>query len=289
MKKVDTIEEVLEYLETWNIERKELPVATDGVVIKVNSQQLQRDLGYTAKSPRWAIAYKFKAEQVSTDLLSVTFNVGRTGTVTPVANLKPVPLAGTIVKRATLHNADIIKNLDLHQGDRVFVEKGGEIIPKIINVDLSSRHPMSAPVEFITHCPECGTELIRNPGEAAYYCPNENGCPPQIKGKLEHFISRKAMDIDGLGAETVDLLYQNHLVNNVADLYELKMEDLVPLERMGTKSASRILESLEGSKTVPFARVLLLWESATWVKRWQRNWQKSWNRLNGSGKAPCRN
>jgi DNA ligase (NAD+) len=255
-KKVDTIEEVLEYLETWNVKRKELPVATDGVVIKVNSQQLQRDLGFTAKSPRWAIAYKFKAERVSTELLSVTFNVGRTGTVTPVANLKSVLLAGTTVKRATLHNADIIKNLDLHQGDLVYVEKGGEIIPKIISADLSSRHPMSLPVEFITHCPECGTELVRNPGEAAYYCPNENGCPPQIKGKLEHFISRRAMDIDGLGTETVDLLYQNKLVNNVADLYELKLEDLVPLERMGTKSALRILESLEISKTVPFERVL---------------------------------
>ncbi len=255
-KKVDTIEEVLDYLKTWNVKRKDLPVATDGVVIKVNSQQLQRDLGFTAKSPRWAIAYKFKAERVSTELLSVSFNVGRTGTVTPVANLKPVLLAGTIVKRATLHNADIIKNLGLHQGDQVYVEKGGEIIPKIISVELSSRHPMSTPVEFITHCPECGTELIRTPGEAAHYCPNENGCPPQIKGKLEHFISRKAMDIDGLGTETIDLLYQNKLVNNVADLFELKLEDLVHLERMGTKSASRILDSLEIAKTVPFERVL---------------------------------
>ena len=225
-------------------------------MIKVNSQQLQRDLGFTAKSPRWAIAYKFKAERASTELLSVTFNVGRTGAVTPVANLKPVLLAGTIVKRATLHNSDIIKNLDLHQGDQVYVEKGGEIIPKIISVELSSRHPMSKPVEFITRCPECGAELVRTPGEAAFYCPNENGCPPQIKGKLEHFIGRKAMDIDGLGSETVDLLYQNKLVNNVADLYELKLEDLVHLERMGTKSASRILESLEISKTVPFERVL---------------------------------
>lgn len=255
-KKVDTIEEVLEYLKIWNVKRKELPVATDGVVIKVNSQQLQRDLGFTAKSPRWAIAYKFKAERVSTELLSVTFNVGRTGAVTPVANLKPVLLAGTIVKRATLHNADVIKNLDLHEGDQVYVEKGGEIIPKIISVELSARHPMSTPVEFIAHCPECGAELVRTPGEAAFYCPNENGCPPQIKGKLEHFISRKAMDIDGLGSETVDLLYQNKLVNNVGDLYELRIEDLVHLERMGNKSASRILESLEISKTVPFERVL---------------------------------
>lgn len=255
-KKVDTIEEVLDYLKIWNVKRKELPVATDGVVIKVNSQQLQRDLGFTAKSPRWAIAYKFKAERVSTELLSVTFNVGRTGAVTPVANLKPVLLAGTIVKRATLHNADVIKNLDLHEGDQVYVEKGGEIIPKIISVELSARHPMSTPVEFITHCPECGAELVRTPGEAAFYCPNENGCPPQIKGKLEHFIGRRAMDIDGLGTETVDLLYQNKLVNNAADLYELKLEDLVHLERMGTKSASRILESLETSKTVPFERVL---------------------------------
>jgi DNA ligase (NAD+) len=255
-KKVNTIGEVLEYLKIWNVRRKDLPVATDGVVIKVNSQQLQRDLGFTAKSPRWAIAYKFKAERVSTELLSVTFNVGRTGAVTPVANLKPVLLAGTIVKRATLHNADVIKNLDLHEGDQVYVEKGGEIIPKIISVELSARHPMSTPVEFITRCPECGAELVRNPGEAAFYCPNENGCPPQIKGKLEHFISRKAMDIDGLGSETVDLLYQNKLINNLADLYELKLEDLVHLERMGTKSASRILESLETSKQVPFERVL---------------------------------
>ena len=254
--KCETIEEVLEYLKTWNIKRKDLPIATDGVVIKVNSQQLQRDLGFTAKSPRWAIAYKFKAERVVTTLLSVSYNVGRTGAVTPVANLKPVLIAGTTVKRATLHNADIVKNLDLHEGDLVFVEKGGEVIPKIISVDTSSRHPMSTPVEFITHCPECSTQLVRQPGEAAYYCPNENGCPPQIKGKLQHFIGRRAMNIDGLGIETVDLLYQNKLAYNVADLYELKLEDLVHLERMGTKSASKILESLEISKTVPFERVL---------------------------------
>ncbi len=254
--KCKSIDQVFDYLNEWNEKRKKLPVATDGVVIKINSLRIQRELGFTAKSPRWAIAYKFKAERASTTLKSVTYQVGRTGAVTPVANLEPVLLAGTKVKRATLHNADIVKSLDLHLGDKVFVEKGGEIIPKIISVDLSARHPMNPPVVFITRCPECNTELIRLEGEAAFYCPNENGCPPQIKGKLEHFISRKAMNIDGLGTETVDLLYQNHLVNDIADLYELKKEDLVQLERLGDKSASRILESLQNSRQVPFERVL---------------------------------
>lgn len=256
VRKCKSIDEVFDYLKEWNEKRKHLTVATDGVVIKINSQRIQRELGFTAKSPRWAIAYKFKAERVSTTLKSVSYQVGRTGAVTPVANLEPVLLAGTIVKRATLHNADIIKSLDLHQGDLVFVEKGGEIIPKIISVDLSARHPMNPPVDFITRCPECDTELVRQEGEAAFYCPNEEGCPPQIKGKLEHFISRKAMNIDGLGSETIDLLFQNKLIHDIADLYKLKLSDLIDLERMGEKSASRILESLEASKAVPFERVL---------------------------------
>ena len=256
IRKCKSIDEVFAFLTEWNEKRKELPVATDGVVIKINSQRIQRELGFTAKSPRWAIAYKFKAERVSTILKSVSYQVGRTGAVTPVANLEPVLLAGTVVKRATLHNADIIKSLDLHQDDLVFVEKGGEIIPKIISVDLNARHPLSPSVDFITRCPECGTELIRQEGEAAFYCPNEAGCPPQIKGKLEHFISRKAMNIDGLGSETIDLLFQNKLIYNIADLYELKMSDLKNLDRLGEKSASRILESLKISKSVPFERVL---------------------------------
>ena len=256
IRKCKSIEEVFAYLKEWSEKRKDLPVATDGVVIKINSQRIQRELGFTAKSPRWAIAYKFKAERVSTILKSVSYQVGRTGAVTPVANLEPVLLAGTIVKRATLHNADIIKNLDLHQGDLVFIEKGGEIIPKIISVDITARHPLSPSVDFITHCPECNTKLERQEGEAAFYCPNEDECPPQIKGKLEHFISRKAMNIDGLGSETIDLLFQNKLISNIADLYELKMNDLIHLERLGEKSALRILKSLETSKSVPFERVL---------------------------------
>lgn len=255
-RKCKTLQQVFDFLHQWNIERKELPVATDGVVIKINSTSLQRELGFTAKSPRWAIAYKFKAERVSTALLSVSYQVGRTGAITPVANLEPVLLAGTVVKRATLHNADVIQNLDLHQNDQVFVEKGGEIIPKIISVDHSARHPMSDPIRFIERCPECNTPLVRMEGESAWYCPNESGCPPQIKGKLEHFISRKAMNIDGLGAETIDLLFQNHLIHNVADLYDLKYEALTPLDRLGNKSVSRIFESLESSKNVPFERVL---------------------------------
>jgi DNA ligase (NAD+) len=250
------LQEVDDFLELWNIRRFDLPMATDGVVVKVNSLAHQEILGYTAKSPRWAVAYKFKAEQAVTTLLSVSYQVGRTGAVTPVANLEPVQLAGTKVKRASLHNADIIASLDLYLGDKVFVEKGGEIIPKITGADATQRHPMAMPVKFISSCPECNTTLVRNSGEAAWYCPNDTGCPPQIKGKIEHFIHRKAMNIDGLGSETVELLFMNGLISNVADLYELKAEQLIPLERMGEKSAERILKSLEASKTVPFSRVL---------------------------------
>jgi DNA ligase (NAD+) len=252
----NSIEEVKIFLEQWETERFNLPVATDGVVIKVNSPKHQEILGFTSKSPRWAIAYKFKAEQAVTTLESVSYQVGRTGAVTPVANLEPVQLAGTKVKRASLHNADIIATLDLHIGDKVYVEKGGEIIPKITGVDISQRHPMAQPVRFIANCPECNAQLFRNEGEAAFYCPNDTGCPPQIKGKIEHFIHRKAMNIDGLGSETIELLYQNGLIHNAADLYEIRAEQLIPLERMGEKSAERILRSLEVSKTVPFSRVL---------------------------------
>ena len=255
-RKCKNLQEIFDFLHEWNVKRKELPVATDGVVIKINSSRLQQELGFTAKSPRWAIAYKFKAERVSTTLNSVSYQVGRTGAVTPVANLTPVLLAGTVVKRATLHNEDVIKGLDLHMGDTVFIEKGGEIIPKIVSVDLTGRHPMSEPVQFIEQCPECNSLLIRKDGESAWYCPNETGCPPQIKGKLEHFISRKAMNIDGLGAETIELLFQKKLINDIADLYDLKQSDLVDLDRLGEKSATRILESLETSKQVPFERVL---------------------------------
>jgi len=255
-RKCKNLQEIFDFLHEWNVKRKELPVATDGVVIKINSSRLQQELGFTAKSPRWAIAYKFKAERVSTTLNSVSYQVGRTGAVTPVANLTPVLLAGTVVKRATLHNEDVIKSLDLHMGDTVFVEKGGEIIPKIVSVDLTGRHPMSEPVQFIERCPECNSLLIRQDGESAWYCPNETGCPPQIKGKLEHFISRKAMNIDGLGSETIELLFQKKLINDIADLYDLKQSDLVDLERLGEKSATRILDSLETSKHVPFERVL---------------------------------
>lgn len=256
IKKCADIGEVISFIKYWDTERFNLPVATDGIVIKVNSGRLQNNLGFTAKSPRWAIAYKFKAEQVTTTLESVSFQVGRTGTVTPVANLAPVLLAGTIVKRASLHNADIIDKLDLHLQDTVFVEKGGEIIPKIVEVNDSLRHPMAEKVRFIKCCPECGTELVRREGEAAHYCPNETGCPPQIKGKIIHFISRRAMDIDGLGEETVELLYNEKLIANSADLYDLTAGQLIPLERMGQKSADRILKSLEESKKVPFERVL---------------------------------
>lgn len=254
--KCKDLAEILRYLSVWDKKRSELPFATDGVVIKVNSKRIQDELGFTAKSPRWAIAFKFKAERVATRLLSVAFQVGRTGAVTPVANLEPVQLGGTVVKRASLHNADIIQGLDLHLNDLVFVEKGGEIIPKIVGVDVAQRDPSQTPVRFIEQCPECGTVLVREEGEAAWYCPNEDGCPPLIKGKIEHFISRKAMNIDGLGSETIDLLYQKGLIGNVADLYELKKEQLVVLDRMGEKSADRILDGLKNSTQIPFERVL---------------------------------
>ncbi|MFW5756620.1 MAG: NAD-dependent DNA ligase LigA [Tangfeifania sp.] len=251
-----SMDEVFAFIRKWDRKRVEYPVATDGVVIKVNSRRVQEELGFTAKSPRWAIAYKFKAESASTVMRSVDFQVGRTGAVTPVANLDPVPIAGTLVKRASLHNQDIIQKLDLHINDTVFVEKGGEIIPKITGVDPSERHPMARPVIFIDKCPECGTPLERKEGEAAHYCPNEVGCPPQIKGKMEHFVSRKAMDIDGLGQETIELLYNKGLIKGIADLYRLEKKQLLQLERFQEKSAQRILDGLEASKKAPFEQVL---------------------------------
>ncbi len=257
MKKCTTIDEVLDYINYWDTERKNLPVATDGIVLKVNSLRQQRNLGFKAKSPRWAIAYKFQAERQLTRLNSVSYQVGRTGAVTPVANLDPVQLSGTVVKRATLHNADIIKGLDLHIGDMVYVEKGGEIIPKITGVDMDSRSLlMGDPVKFADVCPECGTKLIRYEGEAAYYCPNAISCPPQIKGRIEHFVSRKAMNIDGLGTETIDLFYQAGLIKDIADLYTLKAMDICRLEGLGEKSAVSIVHGIEDSKKVPFERVL---------------------------------
>lgn len=251
------IDETLAFLTYWNEERKNLPVATDGVVLKVNSISQQEELGYTAKSPRWAIAYKFQAEEAITKLNEVTYQVGRTGAITPVANLEPVQLSGTTVRRASLHNEDIINKLDLHLGDWVYVEKGGEIIPKITGVDLSARSSaLGEKVAFITHCPECGTLLERVEGEANHYCTNESSCPPQIKGRIEHFISRKAMNIDGLGPETIDLFYRLGLIHNPADLYSLKKEDILGLERMGEKSATNIIESIEKSKETPYERVI---------------------------------
>jgi DNA ligase (NAD+) len=250
------IDEVLQFISFWESERKNLPYDTDGVVIKVNSLSQQNELGFTAKSPRWAIAYKYKAEEASTKLLSVTFQVGRTGTVTPVANLEPVLLSGSTVKRATLHNEDQINLLDLHLNDIVYVEKGGEIIPKIVGVDHSERNEKSKKIIFISNCPECGTALIKNEGEANHFCPNYLHCPPQIKGRIEHFISRKAMDIDGLGEETIDLLFNKNLIKNFADLYDLKIEQLVPLERLGEKSAANILKSIRTSINTPYHRVL---------------------------------
>ncbi|MCU0472431.1 MAG: NAD-dependent DNA ligase LigA [Bacteroidales bacterium] len=251
-----TIDEVTNFINNWESERKKLPFDIDGVVIKVNSLALQKELGYTAKSPRWAIAFKYKAEQVSTKLLSVSYQIGRTGNVTPVANLEPVLLAGTTVKRASLHNADQIALLGLHLNDIVYVEKGGEIIPKIVGVDHSFRNENSREIEFISYCPECGTELVKNEGEANHYCPNYLHCPPQLKGRIEHFISRKAMDIDGLGEETVDLLFSRNLIRNYADLYDLRAEQLIPLERFGEKSVINILRSIKASLNVPYSNVL---------------------------------
>ena len=256
IEKVTTIDEIISFIDFWDLERKKLDFEIDGIVIKVNNYHQQDELGFTAKSPRWAIAYKFKAEQVSTRLESVSYQVGRTGAITPVANLTPVHLAGTTVKRASLHNADQIERLDLHIGDEVFVEKGGEIIPKIVGVDLSKRSSDLKQVEYITQCPECGTELVRKEGEAHHYCPNDISCPPQITGKIAHFISRKAMNIDGLGNETIEQFYKAGLLNNFAGLYHLKKEEMLPLERMAEKSADNILAGLEASKNVPFPRVL---------------------------------
>ena len=249
-------QEVMDFINYWDKHRHELPYETDGVVIKVNNLQQQQELGYTAKSPRWAIAYKFKAEQVTTKLSSISYQVGRTGAITPVANLEPVLLAGTVVRRASLHNADQIAKLDLHIGDSVFVEKGGEIIPKIVGVNIDERLENSAPVSYITHCPECETKLIRNEGEAQHYCPNSYGCPPQITGKIQHFISRKAMDIEGIGQETVELMFRSGLIKNYADLYELQLNEISKLERMGERSAENIIIGVNKSKQVPFERVL---------------------------------
>jgi len=251
-----SIDQVFAFIEKWDIKRHELPYETDGIVVKVNSLHQQDELGYTAKSPRWAIAYKFKAEQESTVLNEITYQVGRTGAITPVANLEPVQLAGTTVKRASLHNADQIKKLDIRVGDTVFVEKGGEIIPKVVAVDFEKRPENSVPTQYITHCPDCKTLLIRNEGDAKHYCPNEYGCPTQITGRIQHFISRKAMNIDGLGAETIELLFKQGLIHNYADLYELKEEQMIPLERMAEKSAQNIVAGIENSKNIPFEKVL---------------------------------
>lgn len=257
IKKCSTLQEVMDYIAYWDKARKDLPIATDGVVLKVNSLRQQLNLGYKAKSPRWAIAYKFQAEKALTRLNGVSYQVGRTGAITPVANLDPVQLSGTTVKRASLHNADIIENLDLHIGDMVYVEKGGEIIPKITGVDLDSRtFLMGDKVEFIKYCPECKTKLIRYEGEAAHYCPNINGCATQIKGRIEHFVSRKAMNIDGMGPETIDSFFSVGLINDISDLYNLKVKDLYRLERMGIKSAENLINSIEKSKSTTFDRVL---------------------------------
>ncbi|WP_298551789.1 NAD-dependent DNA ligase LigA [uncultured Algibacter sp.] len=255
-KLANSIDEVLEFVNYWDVRRHDLPYETDGVVIKVNNLQQQEELGYTAKAPRWAIAYKFKAEQVSTRLNTITYQVGRTGAITPVANLEPVELAGTTVKRASLHNADQIEKLDIREGDEVYVEKGGEIIPKILGVDLSKRSANSEPTIYITQCPECETQLVRQEGEAQHYCLNYNGCNPQIIGRIQHFISRKAMDIDGLGGETVALLVNEGLITNYSDLYELTKEQVVPLERMAEKSAENLINGIKQSKNIPFERVL---------------------------------
>lgn len=251
-----SIDQVFEFVNFWDAKRHDLPYETDGIVIKVNNLQQQEELGYTSKAPRWAIAYKFKAEQVSTILNEITYQVGRTGAITPVANLEPVQLAGTTVKRASLHNADQIEKLDIRVGDTVFVEKGGEIIPKIIAVDFAKRPENSEPTIYATNCPECNTPLIRTEGDAKHYCPNEFGCAPQITGRIQHFISRKAMDIDGLGGETVDLLRKEGLIQNYADLYDLKVEQVIPLERMAEKSAQNMISGIEKSKEIPFEKVL---------------------------------
>lgn len=255
MKKVKTLEEIFAYIDYWDTERKKLPVATDGIVLKVNSLRQQQRLGYTAKSPRWAIAYKFKAERALTRLEEVTYQVGRTGAITPVANMQPVQLAGTTVRRATLNNEDFIRSLDLHIADYVYVEKGGEIIPKIVGVEVDKRPADAKPVTFITHCPECGAQLVRYPGEAAYYCPNDAACPPQIKGRIEHFIARRAMNIDSLGPETVDEYFRRGLIHNIADLYDIKVTDICAGGNK-QRSALKIVKAIEASKQVPFERVV---------------------------------
>ncbi|MBT8288244.1 MAG: NAD-dependent DNA ligase LigA, partial [Bacteroidia bacterium] len=253
---VKSISEVFEFINYWDKRRHDLPYEIDGVVIKVNDLHMQDELGYTAKAPRWAMAYKFKAEQAATRLNSISYQVGRTGAITPVANLEPIHLAGTIVKRASLHNADQIEKLDIREGDMVYVEKGGEIIPKIVGVDISKRPESSEPTKYIDECPECGTALVRYPGEAQHYCLNATGCRPQIVGRIQHFISRKAMDIEGLGGETVSLLVEAGLINSYADLYELEHDQLLPLERMAEKSADNLIKGIEASKSIPFERVL---------------------------------
>lgn len=255
MKKVKTLEEIFAYIDYWDTERKNLPVATDGIVLKVNSLRQQQRLGYTAKSPRWAIAYKFKAERALTRLDEVTYQVGRTGSITPVANMQPVQLAGTTVRRATLNNEDFIRSLDLHIADYVYVEKGGEIIPKIVGVEVDKRLADAKPVTFITHCPECGAQLVRYPGEAAHYCPNDAACPPQIKGRIEHFIARRAMNIDSLGPETVDEYFRRGLIHNIADLYDIKVTDICAGGNK-QRSALKIVKAIEASKQVPFERVV---------------------------------
>ena len=255
-KKTASTAEIFEFLNYWDEHRHDLPYETDGVVIKVNSYQQQEELGFTAKAPRWAMAYKFKTEQAETVLEKITYQVGRTGAITPVANLEPVQLAGTVVKRASLHNADQIEKLDIREGDHVYVEKGGEIIPKIVGVDFEKRNPDSQPTAYITNCPECDTQLVRQEGEAQHYCPNDMGCPPQIIGRIQHFISRKAMDIEGLGGETVALLVNEGLIRSYVDLYDLKKEQVLPLERMAEKSADNLIKGIEVSKAVPFERVL---------------------------------
>jgi DNA ligase (NAD+) len=254
--KCESMQEVFEYIQKWDSKRHDLPYETDGIVIKVNSLQYQDELGYTAKAPRWAIAYKFKTEQASTRLNEITYQVGRTGAITPVANLEPVQLAGTTVKRASLHNADQIEKLDIRVGDMVYVEKGGEIIPKIVGVNLKERPSNSEITTYISNCPDCDTELIRTEGDAKHYCPNEYGCPTQITGRIQHYISRKAMNIDGLGSETIELLFKEGLINNYADLYELHEDQITPLERMAEKSAKNIIEGIAKSKDIPFEKVL---------------------------------
>ena len=281
-----TTEQIFNFLNYWDKHRHTLPYETDGVVIKVNSLAYQDELGYTAKSPRWALAYKFKAEQVSTVLNKITYQVGRTGAITPVANLEPIELAGTIVKRASLHNADQIVKIDVRINDTVFVEKGGEIIPKIVGVDFEKRPSDSIPTKYITHCPDCDTELVRKDGDAKHYCPNEFGCPTQITGRIQHFISRKAMNIDGLGAETVELLFTNGLIKDYADLYELNESQIIPLERMAEKSANNMIKGIEASKQIPFEKVLfalgIRFVGETVAKKLAKHYKNMDNLLNAS-------